>query len=188
MCHCPPGDRASVWRNPVGTCQHPTLTPMLLAAGGHSEGLSRCAPDNPSARHGTETEWPPSPAHAADLEAAPCPRRPTLPIGQAGPQAPRRASRAPGAASCVHGDGRVAREGSGGRQAPHAPVHARSHMHTHYTHAHTCTSCTHANRRTHIRLAESNTQTRTHARHTRGRARPGSAPSAPAEEPLGSWV
>lgn len=74
MCHCPPGDRASVWRNPVGTCQHPTLTPMLLAAGGHSEGLSRCAPDNPSARHGTETEWPPSPAHAADLEAAPVPR------------------------------------------------------------------------------------------------------------------
>lgn len=117
-----------------------------------------------------------------------CPGRPPLPIGQAGPQAPRRASRAPGAASCVHGDGHVAREGSGGRQAPHAPVHARSHMHTHYTHAHTCTPCTHANRRTHIRLAESNTQTQTHARHTRGRARPGSAPSAPAEEPLGSWV
>lgn len=137
MCHCPPGDRASVWRNPAGTCQHPTLTPMLLAAGGHSEGLSRRAPDNPSARHGTETEWPPSPAHAADLEAAPVPRA-AAPAHRPGRATGPTPSQQSPWSSLLCPRGRACGQG-GVRRPPGAPRPCPCSV----THAHTLYTCTH---------------------------------------------
>lgn len=162
MCHCPPGDRASVRRNPAGTCQHPTLTPMLLAAGGHSEGLSRCAPDNPSARHGTETEWPPSPAHAADLEAAPVPwaAAPAHRPGRA--TGPTPSQQSPWSSLlCPRGTGVWPGRGQEAARRP-TPLSMLGHTCTHIIHMHT--HAPHALMQTDAHISDWRSQTHRHKR------------------------